>query len=139
MAELLQSGAYDRHVRRTRLRYRRRRDLLIELLAEHTPPLTPRGIAAGLHVVVDLPTGRDEDDVVARAAAHDLALNSLTPFWHDPAGRPAASHRLRRPARPRLRPDAGRARGCHPPRRTGRSGVTPARERASRASCDWSA
>ena len=90
MAELLHSGAYDRHVRRTRLRYRRRRDLLIELLATHTPPLMPRGIAAGLHVVVDLPAGTDEAELLARAAASDLALNTLTPFWHDPAGRPAA-------------------------------------------------
>ncbi len=90
MAELLHSGAYDRHVRRTRLRYRRRRDLLIELLATHTPPLMPRGIAAGLHVVVDLPSGTDERALLARAAASDLALNTLTPFWHDPAGRPAA-------------------------------------------------
>jgi GntR family transcriptional regulator/MocR family aminotransferase len=87
MAELLQSGAYDRHVRRTRLRYRRRRDLLIELLAAQTPPLTPRGIAAGLHVVAELPADTDEDLLMARAADNDLALNTLTPYWHDPTGK----------------------------------------------------
>lgn len=89
MAELLQSGAYDRHVRRTRLRYRRRRDLLIDLLAAHQPPLTPRGIAAGLHVVVDLPAGTDEPELAARAAGNGLTLNTLTPLWHDPTGKPA--------------------------------------------------
>jgi GntR family transcriptional regulator / MocR family aminotransferase len=88
MAELMQSGAYDRHVRRTRLRYRRRRDLLLSMLAEHAPALTLRGIAAGLHVAIDLPPDVAEHDVVARAAAAGLRLNSLAPFWHDPADRP---------------------------------------------------
>jgi GntR family transcriptional regulator/MocR family aminotransferase len=88
MAELMQSGAYDRHVRRTRLRYRRRRDLLLSMLAEHAPALTLRGIAAGLHVAVDLPPDVAEHDVVARAAAAGLRLNSLAPFWHDPTDRP---------------------------------------------------
>ncbi len=88
MAELLQSGAYDRHVRRTRLRYRHRRDRLLELLSEHAPELTPRGIAAGLHVLLDLPSGVSEDGLVDGAAAAGLALNALGPFWHDSAGRP---------------------------------------------------
>jgi len=32
-AELLASGGYERHIRRNRARYRRRRDRLLELLA----------------------------------------------------------------------------------------------------------
>ena len=88
MAELLASGAYDRHVRRMRHRYRHRRDQLIGLLAQRAPSLTPRGIAAGLHVVVDLPTRLREQEVVNRAAAHGLQLEALGPFWHDPTGRP---------------------------------------------------
>jgi GntR family transcriptional regulator/MocR family aminotransferase len=88
MADLLVSGAYDRHVRRTRLRYRRRRDALVGLLAERAPALAPRGIAAGLHVVLDLPSPDDEWQILERAAERGLALNVLGPFWHDPAGRP---------------------------------------------------
>ena len=88
LAELLQSGAYDRHVRRMRHRYRHRRDRLIGLLAQRAPSLTPRGIAAGLHVVVDLPPRLHEQQIVSRAAAHGLKLEGLGPFWHDPTGRP---------------------------------------------------
>jgi GntR family transcriptional regulator/MocR family aminotransferase len=88
LAELMRTGAYDRHVRRTRLRYRRRRDQLLELLAERTPWLTVRGIAAGLHVVLELPPGADEQELVARAARSGLALSGLAPFWHEPQGRP---------------------------------------------------
>jgi len=86
MADLFGSGAYDRHIRRTRLRYRRRRDELVELLARRG--LIPRGIAAGLHVVLDLPPGLEEAQVLARAEALGLRLNALGPFWHDPARRP---------------------------------------------------
>lgn len=85
LAEFLQSGAYDRHVRRMRQRYRRRRDLLLARLAAHAP--RTRGIAAGLHVVVELPPGASEAEVVARARARGLAIDALGTCWHDPAGR----------------------------------------------------
>ena len=75
LAELLRSGAYDRQVRRMRQHYRRRRDeLLARLAGRHT-----RGIAAGLHLVLDV---EDEAEIVARAAEHSLAVEPLTPFWH---------------------------------------------------------
>ena len=44
LADLISSGAYDRHVRRCRLEYRARRDRLVAALPAH---LTPEGIAAG--------------------------------------------------------------------------------------------
>ena len=50
-AELLRSGAYERHVRRMRARYRARRDRLVAMLAERAPRLTPVGISAGLRVL----------------------------------------------------------------------------------------
>jgi GntR family transcriptional regulator / MocR family aminotransferase len=85
LAELVRSGALDRHVRRMRQRYRRRRDALLATLADRAPALRARGIAAGLHVVVDLPDGVREGDVVARAAGRSLAVGILGPFRHAPA------------------------------------------------------
>ena len=38
------------------------------------------GIAAGLHALVELPAGRREADVVARAARHGLAVEGLGPY-----------------------------------------------------------
>ena len=46
LAEFLASGAFDRHVRRARIAYRRRRDRLIARLADRG--LEVSGIAAGL-------------------------------------------------------------------------------------------
>lgn len=55
LADLLTSEAFDRHLRRCRLRYRRRRDRLGAAVAEHTPTLRPAGVATGLHAVGPFP------------------------------------------------------------------------------------
>lgn len=77
LAEFMASGAYDRHIRRARLDYRRRRDRLIATLAPHAPDVRLTGIAAGLHAVVELPRGKAEHQVVARAAARGVAIEGL--------------------------------------------------------------
>jgi GntR family transcriptional regulator/MocR family aminotransferase len=79
LAEFVTSGAYDRQIRRARLAYRHRRDRLISAL----DPIGLRvgGIAAGLHVVVDLPAVADEHRAVARAEQRGLALSGLS--WYD--------------------------------------------------------
>ncbi|MFK4144256.1 PLP-dependent aminotransferase family protein [Streptomyces sp. NPDC004065] len=87
LAELLVSGAYDRHVRAARLRYRRRRDGLVAALAERAPEVRPTGIAAGLHAVLRLPPGT-EPSVVQAAAWQGLALHGLARFRHPEATAP---------------------------------------------------
>jgi GntR family transcriptional regulator/MocR family aminotransferase len=72
LAELLASGAFDRHVRRARLAYRRRRDRLIASVAGYEVS----GIAAGLHALVHL-RGMSEREAVERAAERGLAIEGL--------------------------------------------------------------
>jgi len=69
LADLIERGEIDRHLRRQRRRYRAQRDALLEAAAELLPELQPEGAAAGLHVVLRLPPGADAA-AVARAAAH---------------------------------------------------------------------
>jgi GntR family transcriptional regulator/MocR family aminotransferase len=78
--EFIRSGAYDRHIRRSRLRYRRRRDRLVAVLAERSPEVTVTGIAAGLHAVLRLGRGLrqpDEAGILSRAARAGLAIQGL--------------------------------------------------------------
>ncbi|MCC3767719.1 PLP-dependent aminotransferase family protein [Streptomyces sp. UNOC14_S4] len=82
LAELITSGAYDRHVRAMRLRYRRRRDRLVAALAGYAPHIRVSGIAAGLHVVLDLPAGTERTTLRA-AAWQGLALEGLSRFRHE--------------------------------------------------------
>jgi GntR family transcriptional regulator/MocR family aminotransferase len=83
-AELVRSGAFDRHVRRMRLRYRRRRDLLVETMAASLPAITPLGVAAGLHLVAELSASGacTETDVVEAAERHAIGMVGLERFWH---------------------------------------------------------
>ncbi|MFI1290698.1 PLP-dependent aminotransferase family protein [Streptomyces sp. NPDC088353] len=82
LAELIDSHAYDRHIRACRLRYRRRRDQLLDRLGSRRV----RGIAAGLHALVDV---ADEAETLVRAEAEGLALGRLADHWHAPGeGRP---------------------------------------------------
>ncbi|MER5944471.1 PLP-dependent aminotransferase family protein [Streptomyces sp. NPDC001904] len=84
LAEFLSSGAYDRHVRRMRQRYRARRDLLVGALAERAPWAEVGGVAAGLHAVVRLPSGR-EREVLLAARARGIAVEGLAAFRHPEA------------------------------------------------------
>ncbi|GHD11760.1 GntR family transcriptional regulator [Streptomyces violarus] len=84
LAEFLASGAYDRHVRATRLRYRRRRDALVAAVTARAPGARVTGIAAGLHVLLRLPPGT-EQSVVQAAHWQGLAVHGLARYQHPAA------------------------------------------------------
>ncbi len=79
LAELLDAGEVDRHLRRLRPIYRRRRDTLLASLARHLPELVTTGAAAGLHVLAWLPDGADEAGITAAAEEAGIAISGLTP------------------------------------------------------------
>jgi GntR family transcriptional regulator/MocR family aminotransferase len=79
-ADFLARGEFDRHLRRMRPLYRRRRDALLSALQERIPELEPAGIAAGLHLVAYLPEDLDEAAVVAAAAQRGVAVDGLAPY-----------------------------------------------------------
>ena len=79
---LLERGDLDRHVRRMRAEYARRRVAVVEALG-HLPL---RGGTAGLHLVVELPEGV-AGRVVERAAARGVLLTALEDRY---AGTPGA-------------------------------------------------
>ncbi|GGP60342.1 MocR-like pyridoxine biosynthesis transcription factor PdxR [Streptomyces abikoensis] len=85
LAEFINSGGYDRHIRAMRLHYRRRRDELVSALARHAPHIRVTGIAAGLHAVLELPPGTEQATIQA-AAWRGLAIEGLSRFRHDAAG-----------------------------------------------------
>lgn len=89
-AHVLESGALDRHLRRVRLKYRARRDALVAALARHIPVAQVRGIAAGLHALVELPTECDEQALVAEAARRGIGIYGVSDYYASGNGvRPA--------------------------------------------------
>jgi GntR family transcriptional regulator/MocR family aminotransferase len=78
LAELMTSGAFDRHIRRMRTQYRRRRDELASTLAASLPQLGLAGISAGLHALIYLPGhGPTEEQIQSRAARLSVAIHTL--------------------------------------------------------------
>jgi GntR family transcriptional regulator / MocR family aminotransferase len=80
LADLITRGEFDRHLRRMRPVYRRRRDALLAALARRLPRLEPAGVSAGLHLVTWLPPHLDEATVVAAAARAGVGVDGVTPY-----------------------------------------------------------
>jgi GntR family transcriptional regulator / MocR family aminotransferase len=74
LADFIDSGAFDSHLRRTRQIYRRRRDALVRALHEHLPQLRLHGVAAGLHLLIELDRGVDERAVIEAAARRSIRV-----------------------------------------------------------------
>ncbi|WP_029116225.1 PLP-dependent aminotransferase family protein [Mycobacterium sp. URHB0044] len=79
MADFIVSGQYDKHIRRMRISYRRRRDKLVERLRPFDIRLS--GMAAGLHLLLLLPDGT-EPEVLRRAGEAGIALAGLARLRH---------------------------------------------------------
>ncbi|MFI8339941.1 PLP-dependent aminotransferase family protein [Streptomyces sp. NPDC085639] len=88
LADFIECGAYDRHVRRMRLRYRDRRDQLVAALDARAPGVRVTGISAGLHAVLELPAGQEARALTAARAA-GLALDGLSSYHHPAAPPPS--------------------------------------------------
>jgi GntR family transcriptional regulator/MocR family aminotransferase len=77
LARLIETGRFDRHLRRVRDSYRQRRDALVAAVAEHVAGAATTGLDAGHHALLQLPDGVDERRVVDRARARGVAVRGL--------------------------------------------------------------
>jgi GntR family transcriptional regulator/MocR family aminotransferase len=84
LARFIDRGELDRHLRRMRVVYRRRRDVLVAALGRELPEVAIEGIPAGLHVAGRLPDGVPVGPLLERAWAGGVGLFG---FEHDGAGR----------------------------------------------------
>jgi GntR family transcriptional regulator/MocR family aminotransferase len=80
MADFIESGSYDRHIRTMRAEYRRRREQLVAALAQSSPETTVSGMPAGLHVTLEGPGG--DDAPTRRTAVRRLGVEHLTLYRH---------------------------------------------------------
>jgi GntR family transcriptional regulator/MocR family aminotransferase len=90
LAAQIDSGAYERHVRRLRRDNERRRAALLEAVARHLPAeARVVGAAAGLHVVLWLPSmsRQDEPALVAAAFERGVGVYPVSPLFAGPPPR----------------------------------------------------
>jgi GntR family transcriptional regulator / MocR family aminotransferase len=85
---LMESGRYDRHLRRARAEYAARRETLLAALAEHAPGLRVTGLAAGFHAVLHLPADAVEAQVVEEALVRGVGLHGIAVMRKESTGGP---------------------------------------------------
>jgi GntR family transcriptional regulator / MocR family aminotransferase len=78
LQDFIERGELDRHLRRTRLLYERRRETLAEALAQHLPDARLGEGAAGLYETMALPDGVEEAAVVAAASEREVGVEGLS-------------------------------------------------------------
>jgi GntR family transcriptional regulator/MocR family aminotransferase len=86
--DFIERGELDRHIRRTRLRYQRRREAMLAALSRRLPQASVSAGAAGLYELVELPRGTDEAALVAAAARRGVGVEGLSLHRFGPAGPP---------------------------------------------------
>jgi len=88
LAKLIESGRYDRHLRRMRAVYATRRSALADALARQVPGLALSGLAAGLQAVAPLPDTATEQAVVAAARERSIGLHGMSQWRFSGAADP---------------------------------------------------
>jgi GntR family transcriptional regulator/MocR family aminotransferase len=76
--DFIERGELDRHLRRTRLLYERRREALAQAVANHLPDAQLGEGNAGLYETLALPAGTDEAGVIAAAAERGIGIEGLS-------------------------------------------------------------
>jgi GntR family transcriptional regulator / MocR family aminotransferase len=78
LADFIARGELERHLRRMRLRYARRRAALTAALARELPRWRPQPASGGLHLIASLPPTMDEPTLVAAAARRGVGIEGLS-------------------------------------------------------------
>ncbi len=89
LADFIARGELDRHIRRTRLLYERRRETLLAALTRWLPAAIPSRASAGLFELVHLPEQTDEPALVRAAAERGIGVEGLALHSHAATSAPA--------------------------------------------------
>ena len=88
LRDFIVRGELDRHIRRMRLVYQRRRESLLEALDRWLPELRACGTDAGLFELVHLPEGTSESSLLRKAFAHGVGAEGLALHQFASDGKP---------------------------------------------------
>ena len=85
LTDFIQAGHLERHIRKMRALYDRRRQALVQALKTHVgKKATILGEKAGIHLMVGLQTDLTDEDIIQRAAKVDVGMISATSHYLNP-------------------------------------------------------
>jgi GntR family transcriptional regulator/MocR family aminotransferase len=90
VADFISEGHFERHLRRLRKEYGRRRKTLVEALDTYLPGLVDYSdVEAGLHIMVFLPADQVEEGIVSAAASLGVGVYPGSAFYLEGPSRPS--------------------------------------------------
>lgn len=90
MVQFMKNGDFYRHLRKVKVSYQKKYQLLIRLLTSHFGDKAEIiGHKAGLHLLLEL-KGRDAHQLISEAEAAGVQVYSTKHFWMDENGAPAS-------------------------------------------------
>ncbi|MBL4907910.1 MAG: PLP-dependent aminotransferase family protein [Sneathiella sp.] len=85
LAEFISEGSLSAHIRRMRILYENRQNVLIKLLREKTADyLTVEPQESGMHLIAQLKPGIDDKEVEVLSRSHGMLLRALSGFYQFP-------------------------------------------------------
>ncbi|MDO4271069.1 MAG: PLP-dependent aminotransferase family protein [Eubacteriales bacterium] len=93
LAKFMRTGGFERHINRSRKVYQARRDALLNALAREFTglPYSVSGAEAGLHILLSVPNGMDEQTLISRAREAGVRVYGLSGYYTAPAKPPRAT------------------------------------------------
>ncbi len=78
VCRFMQSGSFERHLNKMRGVYKRKHDILMQLLKGKEWVRRIYGNRAGLHIAVELNCSASEEEIIERARRHGLAVQGMS-------------------------------------------------------------
>ncbi len=93
LSEFMRTGAFERHISRSRKVYQSRRDALIFALRDEFTgiPYRVSGGEAGLHLILNVCNGMDEQTLIKAAAEQGVKVYGLSGYYAAPAMSPEST------------------------------------------------
>ncbi len=80
----IEDGHFERHLNRMRICYKDKRETLVGAVHDDLPNVSVLGANAGLHLVVEARTVRDESDLIRLADQVGVKLYGISSFYSNP-------------------------------------------------------
>lgn len=90
LARFISQGYFERHINRTKKRYRRVREAVLELMRSFPEVTELTEENAGLHFTVTAPSGAER--IIAACSECGVRVTPLAEFFHDPARAPRGKY-----------------------------------------------
>lgn len=88
VAHMIESGEYDRHVRRMNHVFRKRYECFEKLLSEISASIKVSGNGSGQYFLLQFPEGISQEILIKRALEQKVKVYSTMQFWQDKAACP---------------------------------------------------